>query len=465
MNRVQINPLSLRLILVMVGLFAVAGSMVLLFNMPGFHQKEVERRMRELVYIAELNAMQEQLGRSLTPIEPGCGVGIELAAGKTQWYGDPEARMAVADDMPQKWQDKAVFQARIAAAGLLGLERRHTYYRVDAAQLADQGVHSRIVHLDDLVMIFPANAMAAPLRDYLLKGLALVIGLAMLIGIPFALIIEWLVIFPLRRLVTDMTTFSRDPYRQGQDDLVLTPHNIISEARDALDTMTTATRNELVQRDKLAALGEAVAKINHDMRNVLSSAVLLSDSLETSEDPKVARAGPVVSQAIQRAVDLCSHMLLYLKQPEIVNPASVAMAPLVEECSTGLGIAITYSGPDDLFVDEAAFFRLLHNLAGNAKSVGADQVEITVWRAGQLAIIDIADNGPGFDKDARKTLFKPFSGSTRGSSGLGLSIARDIALAHGGDLRLSRSNAIGSEFRIRFPISVLGGVGRRRWWQ
>ena len=58
-------------------------------------------------------------------------------------------------------------------------------------------------------------------------------------------------------------------------------------------------------------------------------------------------------------------------------------------------------------VDEGYFFRLLHNLVGNAKSVGADKVEITVWRAGQLAIIDIADNGPGMDAKARADMFKP----------------------------------------------------------
>ena len=114
---------------------------------------------------------------------------------------------------------------------------------------------------------------------------------------------------------------------------------------------------------------------------------------------------------------------------------------------------------------KARFSGILHNLVGNAKSVGADKVEITVWRAGQLAIIDIADNGPGMDAKARADMFKPFSGSTRGN-GLGLSIARDIAVAHGGDLRLSRSNAIGSKFRIRLPLSIHGGEGRRRrWWQ
>ncbi|MGC6485666.1 MAG: hypothetical protein ACON4P_08365, partial [Candidatus Puniceispirillales bacterium] len=290
LSRLQINPLSLRLMLVMVGLFGFAGSVVLLFNLPGYHQKEVERRMRELVFIAELNAMESQLERPLTPIEPGCGIGITLAAGETRWFGDPEARLSVTGSTPRPWQDSLLFQARIAALGLLGLDEGFTFYQVRAVQLADQGVHSRLNTIGDLVMVFPADAMTAPMRDYLLRGMALVIGLALLIGVPFALIIEWLVIFPLRRLITDMAAFARDPYRQRQDDLILTSQDIINEARDALDTMTTATRNELVQRDKLAALGEAVTKINHDMRNVLASAVLLSDSLENSEDPKVARA-------------------------------------------------------------------------------------------------------------------------------------------------------------------------------
>ena len=465
LKRIPINPLSMRLMMVMVGLFAIAGSIVLLANLPGFYQQEVERRMRELAYIAELNTMEKELGRKLTPIEPGCSVGIALATGETNWFGDLDAKDEMATFMPQMWQDDVLFQARLATRAVFGRDTRPAYFSLTAQQLAGHGVHSRLNTLDRLKVVFPPHAMTSTTHDYLLRGFALVLVLAIMIGVPFAIILEWLVIFPLRRMVTDMTAFTRDPYRQGQGEIIPTHHNILSEARQALDTMTTATRNELVQRDKLAALGEAVAKINHDMRNVLATAVLLSDSLENSKDPKVASAGPIVSQAIQRAVDLCSHMLVYLKQPEALTAQPTAMAPLVHECASGLNIDIIYSGPDQLVIDEGAFFRLVHNLAGNAKSVGADKVEITVWRAGQLAIIDIADNGPGMDARARADMFKPFSGSTRGSSGLGLSIARDIAVAHGGDLRLSRSNAIGSEFRIRLPLSILGSEGRRRWWQ
>ena len=465
LSRLKINPLSIRLMTVMVGLFAVAGSIVLLANLPGFHKDEVERRMRELAYIAELNAMETQLGRQLTPIEPGCGVRLTLATGENSWFGDPAAYKAVASQRPQLWQEDITIQANLAISGLFGRDHHFSFFQIDAKQLDHQGTHSRLGQLGQMMMIFPPHAMTDALRSYMLRGFALVIVLAMMIGIPFAIIIEWLVIFPLRRMISDMTSFARDPYQQGREETDLTHQNIISEARQAFDTMTTATRNELVQRDKLAAVGEAVAKINHDMRNVLSSAVLLSDSLEQSDDPKVARAGPVVSQAIQRAVDMCSHMLLYLKQPEAISSAPVTMAKLIDECQAGINITINYSGPDQLVIDEAAFFRLLHNLIGNAASAKASAVDITVWRAGQHAIVDIADNGPGLDEGSRDSLFKPFAGSSRGSSGLGLSIARDIALAHGGDLRLSRSNDNGSEFRLRLPATVLGKEGRRRWWQ
>ena len=65
------------------------------------------------------------------------------------------------------------------------------------------------------------------------------------------------------------------------------------------------TQYELAKPEKMAALGKAVAKINHDMRNVLSSAVLVSDNLTNSKDPKVARAEPMDNSAIDREITLC----------------------------------------------------------------------------------------------------------------------------------------------------------------
>ena len=177
-----------------------------------------------------------------------------------------------------------------------------------------------------------------------------------------------------------------------------------------------------MQREKLASMGEAVAKVNHDMRNVLSSALLVSDSLENSDDPKVKKSAKIVNKAIERAAVLCGQMLTFIKSPENIKPKQSSMRAIIDECAEEMAISIEYSGPEELMVDSGYFFRLIHNLVNNAAKAGADQISIAIWKAGSYAVMDVADNGPGMDDKTKALLFKPFAGSTKGSSGLGLCI-------------------------------------------
>jgi len=89
---------------------------------------------------------------------------------------------------------------------------------------------------------------------------------------------------------------------------------------------------------------------------------------------------------------------------------------------------------------------------------------ISVWRTGRSTVMDISDDGPGLSESARAGLFIPFQSSSRGSTGLGLSIARDIAFAHGGNLKLSRSSEAGTEFLLRLPYHVIHDTIKKRWW-
>ena len=173
----------------------------------------------------------------------------------------------------------------------------------------------------------------------------------------------------------------------------------------------------------------------------------------------------MVSKAIQRATNMCGQILSFLKSPGNARQMPTDILKLIEECSEAIGIEVDYVGPDELVVDASQFFRLLHNLISNASSAGANHVRITVWRVGNSAVMDIADNGPGIRESMLSELFKPFVGSTIGSSGLGLSIAREIAVNHGGDLKLSRSNSFGCEFQLRLPLELLGNTDRMRWWE
>ena len=95
-------------------------------------------------------------------------------------------------------------------------------------------------------------------------------------------------------------------------------------------------------------------------------------------------------------------------------------------------------------------FRIILNLGRNAGTAGASMLSIDIWRVGYLVIMDISDNGSGIQRHLWPTLFSPLKSRQSTSGGLGLSIARDLALAQGDILKLSRSSEIGSEFRIQF---------------
>ena len=98
--------------------------------------------------------------------------------------------------------------------------------------------------------------------------------------------------------------------------------------------------------------------------------------------------------------------------------------------------------------------RILLNLARNASLAGAKNLSVDIWRAGRLGVIDIADNGPGIPQEQWSSLFLAFRSKQRGGTGLGLAIARDLAVAQGGNLKLTRSTADGSEFRLQLPVQI-----------
>jgi len=127
------------------------------------------------------------------------------------------------------------------------------------------------------------------------------------------------------------------------------------------------------------------------------------------------------------------------------------MDGVVDMLKSSSGLEVDYIGPDEIFVDDKILSRILINLSRNARLAGATDLQIDIWRAGHLGVVDILDNGPGITEKERTSLFQPFKSTKTGGTGLGLAIARDLAVAHGGNLKLTRSNAQGSEFRLQLP--------------
>ena len=322
-------------------------------------------------------------------------------------------------------------------------------------------------HYDSLAVILPgddaANVTMVPLADMRadLRAAFLVrlgggVGVFGLLALLFRRYQIRRVSAPLGALVDSLNSFSDDPSVATPIPAMVSRAPEFIEAAHALEVLQRNTLLALRQRERLADIGEAVAKINHDIRNVLSSATLVADTLLASKDERVRRMAPHIVRSLEQSVDLCQSMLDYLAETPLPEPVRFAPAELVSETSESASIVIRYTGPDEVHMDRTMLSRILLNLARNAASAGAKSLNVDIWRAGTLAVIDIADDGPGIPQKHWDDLFLAFRSKQRGGSGLGLAIARDLAVAQGGNLKLARSNANGSEFRLQLPVQVLG---------
>jgi signal transduction histidine kinase len=304
----------------------------------------------------------------------------------------------------------------------------------------------------------------APLRgemwDFGIRILELSVVISLVTAALVYLSLQWLLVRPMRRITASMMNFREDPEDASRVIAAGGRKDEIGVAERELGVLQKTVRQALGQRARLAALGTAVTKINHDLRNILATARLVTDGLTASAAPEVRRVAPRLLDAIDRAVALCTHTLDFSREgaPPLA-PSRFSIAALIEEIGPGLGLSvdgltIDCTIPAELTVeaDRDQLYRVLLNLARNAVEAGAHRLRCTAARGGGVVTIEISDDGPGLPPKARDNLFRPFFGSARpGGSGLGLAIARELMRAHGGELVLASSTASGTVFRLTLP--------------
>ncbi len=314
----------------------------------------------------------------------------------------------------------------------------------------------------------------APLRqaivDFALRLLlSSLIVAAAAAGVVFV-VLQVAIVRPVRRLARNIAAFADDP--EGAERSIVPSHRTdeIGVAETALARMAQGLADQLRQKKRLAELGLAVSKINHELRNLLTGAQLLGDRLEGAADPTVQRVAPRLLAALDRAIRFCEATLAYGRASEpSPSPRRVALAPLLAELedqtglADGAGVAIRIEAPAGLeaTVDPEQLARALTNLVRNAVQAldgggtTAPEVRVTASRGcvagrGTVTIL-VADNGPGLPERARAHLFAPFKGSTRaGGTGLGLAVASELIRLNGGSLTLDEGTR-GACFRVTLP--------------
>lgn len=316
-------------------------------------------------------------------------------------------------------------------------------------------------------IVMDERPMIAAMLDYSERILALSVVISLITAGLVFLALTGMLVRPMRRLTESMVAFRRDPEHAGPAFPPERRNDEIGVAQRELVAMQDALGTALRQRERLAALGTAVAKINHDLRGILSTASLLSERLSESADPEVRRVTPRLMAALDRAVDLCGQTLSYTQDGVLpLRRTRVDLAALVDEAGAEVTASLRPDGTRveaawvsrvpaglTLSADGDQLARALANLGRNAVQAGADAVTVEAMVAGGRAVLTVADNGPGLPPRARENLFQPFAGSARaGGTGLGLAIAREIARAHGGDLRLVESTGSGTVFALELPV-------------
>lgn len=322
-------------------------------------------------------------------------------------------------------------------------------------------------------ILIEVTLQSGPLRTAMLDYGLRILGISALITAVTAVLlfiaVRRLMVLPIRRVVRHMQVYAEAPEDARS---VIEPTASVAELRvaeEALQQMQTQLTGALRQKERLAQLGGAVAKIAHDLRNILTTAQLFADRIEASADPAVARAAPKLVNSISRAVNLCESTLAFGKAEEAPPRLTrFALRKMLEDLIDGEGltapglVGCVLDVPSGLTIraDAEQLHRVISNLVRNARqAIEATGQEGTIELAGGESDaewwIRVGDNGPGLPAKAREHLFAAFQGSARaGGTGLGLAIAAELVRGHGGKLELVRSDETGTEFLIRLPKAV-----------
>ncbi|WP_372990623.1 sensor histidine kinase [Sulfitobacter sp.] len=325
--------------------------------------------------------------------------------------------------------------------------------------------------VQDAGQLIEITMETAPLRtamlDYGIRILILSAVISFITAFLLFLAMRAFLLKPIKGVVGHMQNYALAPEDARR---IITPSAGVTEVREAeeaLMKLETELTQALRQKERLAQLGQAVSKISHDLRNILTSAQLFTDRIEMSEDPTVKRMAPKLVSSITRAVHLCESTLAFGKAEEPGPTLTVvSLGHIVDDVVVSERLAVgdakigfTSHIPQDLTIraDPEQIYRVLANLVRNARQAIAatgepGHISVTAVDHPKYWCVEVHDSGPGLPKKAQEHLFTAFRGGARkGGSGLGLAIAAELIRGHGGVLELAETGASGTVFKITLP--------------
>ena len=454
-----VHSLSGRLLLLTLVYVLVTEVLILVPSLGRYHRSLLEARIESseiaILPFTEVgeNQLSEALRRQLL---------ARAGAGAVMLKRPDQAELFLRDQMPSHidvtidLRDRSLFEEMFEALDCIALGGNRTLHII---------APTRIVAAKTIEVIVGEAAIRQALVSY--AGSLVVLALAISLATALLVFASLYLVFvrPMGRLTRAMISYQENPDDPARIVAPTGRRDEIGVAERELATMQRTIYESLRSRARLAALGTAVAKIQHDLRNMLSSAQLASDRLSTIEDPVVQKLAPRLVSSLGHAVALATNTLRYGRAEEMPPQRHlVGVRTIAEEIRESVTAAPERAVTMTIDIDPALeadadpeqLYRILLNLVRNAvdalSQAATGEITVTARREDSVVVIDVADTGPGIPERVRKTLFQPFANSARpGGTGLGLAIARDLARAHGGDVALQSSGAAGTTFRVTIP--------------
>jgi signal transduction histidine kinase len=376
-------------------------------------------------------------------------------------------QLMLSADMPSPIA--ATFDLREPSAGVLIMDALARLTNPAAEVVRVIGSPTR--DAGDLIEItIPTEPLRAAMIDYGLRILLLSAVISAFTATLLFFSVRQLLVKPIKGVVSAMKSYAAAPEDARR---IIEPSATVrelSDAENALKSMQTELTNVLRQRERLASLGGAVAKVSHDLRNILTSAQLFADRIDASGDPVVARMVPKLMSSIGRAVNLCESTLAFGKAEE--PPPALDRIPLLglvqdavegERLATDASITFREDVPASMIVraDPEQLYRVLLNLIRNARQALEaakidGEIAIIATESDRSWEIEVSDTGAGLPPKAQEYLFQPFQGGARkGGAGLGLAIAAELVRGHGGELHLKSTGPEGTAFVIVLPKAIV----------
>jgi signal transduction histidine kinase len=320
------------------------------------------------------------------------------------------------------------------------------------------------VHLSVLKSLDQATGFLESLNRLLvLLGIVAVLGGSLLVYL-----ISHTFTRPLGKLVDGVRALGKGDFAypinvEGEDE--------VAEVAVSFDRMRNSllkSQQRLLEAERLATIGQMASSISHDLRHSLAAIVANAEFLcETSlTGEQREELYQEVQLGVNQMTDLIDSLLEFSRTRESLRPSHANLAEAVNRAVQTIKmhpvfnrVQIRVFGDSTIegWFDPRKLERVLHNLLLNAcESVPADcgRVEIHLHQNGNGAEIQVSDNGRGIPEVVRDRLFEPFvSFGKENGTGLGLTVVQKIVQDHGGDVRVEKTSAEGTVFKIILPLA------------